>query len=89
MRVKLSGLGKFDPNWTIASWSVPVFEAIEQFGPDRVMLASNYPIEKRHAGYVELWRTFDEILSGFSAAERRQMFVQTAWDFYSLGAVDY
>lgn len=82
--VKLSGLGKFDPNWTIESLRVLVFEVIEQFGADRVMFASNYPIERRHAGYVELWRSFDHILSDFSAAERHQMFVQTAWDFYGL-----
>lgn len=86
VRVKLSGLGKFDPNWTVASWSIPVFEVIEQFGPARVMFASNYPIERRFADYVDLWRTFEQILSGFSAAERHQMLVQTAWDFYRLEA---
>lgn len=86
VRVKLSGLGKFDPNWTMESFRVPIFEVIEQFGPDRVMFASNYPIEKRHAGYVELWRTFDHILSGFCGAERHQMFARTAWDFYRLEA---
>lgn len=84
MHVKLSGLGKFDPYWTVESLRPVVFEVIEHFGPGRVMFASNYPIEKRTADYVQLWQAFEQILSGCSAAARHQMLVQTASDFYRL-----
>jgi predicted TIM-barrel fold metal-dependent hydrolase len=43
----LAGLGNTVPGWTEASFRPYVLEAIEIFGPDRCMFASNFPTDER------------------------------------------
>jgi predicted TIM-barrel fold metal-dependent hydrolase len=58
---------------------------IEQFGPDRCMFESNFPVDRASCSYVVLWNSFKRITSGFSEAERAALFRDTAARVYRLG----
>lgn len=82
--VKISGLGMLDHNWTTASIRPIVLEAIEIFGPDRAMFASNFPVDKLYTDYATIFRAFSDITADFTPAERSRLFAGTTIDFYDL-----
>ncbi|MGH1492557.1 MAG: amidohydrolase family protein [Acidimicrobiales bacterium] len=65
-------------------WTEPIQWVIDQFGPDRCMFESNYPVDGRGAGYVVLWNAFKRIAAGYSADEKRLLFHDTAATAYKL-----
>jgi predicted TIM-barrel fold metal-dependent hydrolase len=85
--IKLSGLAMFDHRWTIESFRPLVLEAIDCFGADRCMFASNFPIDGLHASYASLWRAYAQIVSGMASAERENLFVHNAIYYYNLPPV--
>jgi predicted TIM-barrel fold metal-dependent hydrolase len=60
---------------------------IDQFGPDRCMFESNFPVEKLSCSYTVLWNQFKKLTQGFSADERAAMFHDTAMRVYRLPRV--
>ena len=58
---------------------------IERFGAERCLFESNYPVDKVSVGYNVLWNTFKRIAAGCSAAEKAQLFHDTAARTYRLG----
>jgi L-fuconolactonase len=58
--------------------------AIEQFGPDRCMFESNFPVDRLSCSYTVLWNQFKKLTKGFSADERAAMFHDTAMRVYRL-----
>jgi predicted TIM-barrel fold metal-dependent hydrolase len=58
---------------------------IEQFGPDRCMFESNFPVDKLSYSYTVAWNSFKRMTQGFSAAERAALFHDTAVRVYRLG----
>lgn len=62
-----------------------VLGTINLFGPARCMLESNFPVDMVATSYVLLWNSFKRITSGFSAAERAELFYGTANRVYRLG----
>ncbi|MCZ6708134.1 MAG: amidohydrolase family protein [Chloroflexi bacterium] len=59
---------------------------IEQFGPDRCMFESNFPVEKMSCSYTVLWNQFKKLTSDFSADDRAALFHDTALRVYRLDA---
>ena len=57
---------------------------IEQFGPDRCMFESNFPVEKASVSYPVIWNAFKKIASRFSESEREALFRDTAARVYRL-----
>ncbi len=82
--VKLSGLGMFNRSWDLATLAPVVLRTIDVFGPERVMVGSNFPVDKLYHSYADWWRTIEKIFEAFSPGERRQMLVGTAATFYKL-----
>lgn len=82
--VKISGLGMLDHDWTTDSIRPIVLEAIDIFGPDRAMFASNFPVDKLYSDYGTIFRAFNEITAGFTPQERERLFAGTAIEFYDL-----
>lgn len=82
--IKISGLGMRDPAWTSESIRPIVYEVIDAFEPERSMFASNFPVDKQHASYSRIWRTFDDITSAMTESERHSLFEATARDVYRL-----
>jgi L-fuconolactonase len=95
--VKLGGMGM--PRWgfgwharTIPIGSEELAEAmspwktycIEQFGPDRCMLESNFPPDKVSFSYNVMYNAFKRLSQGYTAAERAAMFHDTAARVYRI-----
>jgi predicted TIM-barrel fold metal-dependent hydrolase len=57
---------------------------IEQFGPDRSMLESNFPVDKVSYSYNVLYNAFKRLSAGYSASERAAMFHDTATRVYRI-----
>ena len=81
---KISGLGMFDHHWTVDSIRPIVETCIEVFGAGRAMFGSNFPVDKLHASYAQIWHAFDGIVDGLDDADRARLFGGTAREFYRL-----
>lgn len=79
---KISGIGTQDHSWTVQSIRPIVLGAIEAFGPDRCMFASNFPVDSLYSGFVELYAAFAHLTRDFSASERTRLFSGTAVEIY-------
>jgi len=66
------------------AWAEPIQRVIESFGPDRCMFESNFPVDKRGAGYVVLWNAFKRIAADYSPAEKLDLFHNTAARAYRI-----
>ena len=82
--IKLSGLGQPNTPWTLEANGPIIRDAITIFGPERVMFASNYPVDR-------IVGTFQTIYDGFRAAvadrplrEQRALFHDNAVRIYRL-----
>ena len=83
--VKISALGTTDHTWTTESLAPVVRGTIDAFGPDRVMFASNFPVDGMYSTMTALYDAFDRLTAEFSDAERRLMFGGTAARVYRIG----
>jgi predicted TIM-barrel fold metal-dependent hydrolase len=57
---------------------------IEQFGPDRCMFESNFPVDKVSYSYNVLYNAFKRLSQGYAPSERAAMFHDTAVGVYSI-----
>jgi predicted TIM-barrel fold metal-dependent hydrolase len=57
---------------------------IEQFGPNRCMFESNFPVDKVSYSYNVMYNAFKWLSKGYSAAERAAMFHDTAARVYRI-----
>jgi L-fuconolactonase len=57
---------------------------IEQFGVNRCMFESNFPVDKASCSYTVLWNSFKLLVAGYSATEKAQLFHDTAARVYRL-----
>ena len=55
---------------------------IEQFGPNRCMFESNFPVDKVSYSYNILYNAFKRLSKGYSTSERADMFHDTAVRIY-------
>ena len=81
---KVSAIGTQDHRWTVESLRPVVLGAIEAFGPDRTMFASNFPVDGLYSSYRRLYDAFDQLTSNFSQDERSRLFARTAAEVYRL-----
>jgi len=58
--------------------------AIEQFGAERCMFESNFPVDKSALSYTVLWNAFKKMAARYTEAEKDRMFRGTATAFYQL-----
>ncbi len=58
--------------------------AIAQFGPDRCMFESNFPVDKFSLSYPVLWNGLKKIAADYSPEEQTQMFSGTAERIYRI-----
>jgi predicted TIM-barrel fold metal-dependent hydrolase len=79
---KLSGLamplGSMDPT-VLGPW---IHDAIDTFGVDRCMFASNFPVDGMHGSLDQLFTSFSEITAGLDEASRDQLFASNAERVY-------
>lgn len=58
--------------------------AIEKFGVERCMFESNFPVDMVTCSYNVLWNSFKRLTAGYSDAEKRQLYHDTAARVYRL-----
>lgn len=98
VHVKLGGLGMkmfgFDfhegelppsSEQLAAAWRPYVETCIAAFGASRAMFESNFPVDKGSYGYGVFWNACKRLAQGASAAEKADLFHDTASRFYRLG----
>ncbi len=61
-----------------------VEHCIQQFGPDRCMFESNFPVDKVSYSYNVLYNAFKRLSKGYSSVERAAMFHDTAARLYNI-----
>ena len=81
---KLSGFGMFQPNWSAETLRPLVLDAIGAFGPDRIAVGSNFPVDKLASRYDEVFAAFTTIMAEFTAEAREAMFAGCAERFYRI-----
>jgi len=80
---KVSGMvTEAGPGWTTDSLR-PYFDTVvEAFGPQRLMVGSDWPVCLAASGYQQWWETLRGYFSGFTSAERDAIFGGTAASIY-------
>lgn len=97
VHVKLGGLGmringfEFDKadapptSYILAeTWRPWIEPCIELFGANRCLFESNFPVDKGSYPYATLWNAFKRLTLNASAAEKAQLFSETARSVYRL-----
>ena len=84
--VKISGLGMGDHDWSIASIRPWVLHAIEAFGTERAMFATNWPVDVLFAPYMEQVDAYRVIIAeaGFSPADQARLLYGNAERLYRI-----
>lgn len=83
--IKISGLGFVYRPFTAGAVRDRVREAIDIFGTDRAMIASNFPTDRLFADFDTTLGALADAIADFSEAEQRAMFARNANRIYRLG----
>ena len=82
--VKISGLGVPGSPWTAEANRAIVLTAIELFGVERCMFASNFPVDGLCGSLATIFNGFREIVGDFSPADRHKLFHDNAIRSYAM-----
>lgn len=79
VRCKISGLGMFDHTWRVETIRPIVEICLDQFGAERAMFGSNFPVDSLYSDYATLHAAVAEIIPKDMHVE---VFDRTAHRFY-------
>lgn len=79
---KLSGLGMFEPGWSAQTIHPIVETCLEQFGAERCMFGSNFPVDSLTGSYEDIVSAYRQLIP---SDWHRQVFWDTAAEFYDIG----
>src|SRR5690606_15174217 len=82
--LKISELGLRDQPWELESNRRVVLEAIEIFGIDRCMFASNLPVCTLRADFATIVEGIKTIVADFPREDREKLFSRNAARFYRI-----
>ncbi len=82
--VKISGLAMLDWRWTRDSLKPFVLETLETFGAERVMIASNFPVDRLFGTFAGFTGAYLSLLGGASESERSKLFARNAERIYKI-----
>ena len=85
--VKISGLGLPGRPWRLEDNRDPIRAAIDIFGPERCMFASNFPVDGLCGDFDTIFRGVDAASADYTAGEREALFHGTAARVYGLAGV--
>lgn len=86
VHVKHSGLNTASAEiWSASDWQTYVDHCLEHFGPERMMLGSDWPVSLLSGNYVSVWEAQMDTLAALSEEEQAQVVWKTANSFYRLG----
>ncbi|MET0992259.1 MAG: amidohydrolase family protein [Lacisediminihabitans sp.] len=82
---KLSGLNTVSaPGWTSRDWQPYVDLAVATFGPERLMLGSDWPVSLLNGDFASVWTGLRESIAGLSPSEQDSILYGTAERVYRL-----
>jgi predicted TIM-barrel fold metal-dependent hydrolase len=84
VHIKLSEFGLKDSPWNYADNRVVVLTALEIFGPERCMFASNFPVAGLRAAYDTIANGVADMLAPMGRAVQEAVFAGNAQRFYRL-----
>jgi L-fuconolactonase len=79
---KLSGLSMPLEAISVDAFAPWLEYAIDAFGVDRCMFASNFPVDSLYGTFDDLYTVFDTVTAGLDPAAREQLFASTAERVY-------
>ena len=79
---KLSGLAMPLGSMDVAAFAPWLEHAIEVFGVDRCMFASNFPVDGMHGTFDDLYSTFSTVTAGLDDESRDKLFATNAERVY-------
>ena len=79
---KLSGLAMPMQSMSVETFAPWILGALELFGTDRCMFASNFPVDGMHGTFDDLYTTYDELTVDLDEATRDQLFAGNAERVY-------
>jgi len=84
VNLKISGLSMTHHSVDVQTFFPFVTGAIDAFGVDRVMFASNFPVDKMQTSYSNLVNTIKECVKSFSKNDQKKIFHDNAIRIYRL-----
>jgi L-fuconolactonase len=82
---KLSGMvTEASPRWTVADLEPYAGRVLSDFGPDRVMAGSDWPVCLLRADHATVWAANEQLASELTEPERAQVLGGTATTWYGL-----
>jgi predicted TIM-barrel fold metal-dependent hydrolase len=81
---KLSGLAMAVGSMHVDALAAWIEPAIEIFGVDRCLFASNFPVDGMHGTLAELWSAYAAITVGLDDSARDQLFATNAERLYGI-----
>ena len=82
--IKLSGLGEPDAPWTLAANGRIIRDAVQIFGAERGMFASNYPVDSIVGSFDTIYDGFRAAVADLPLADQRKLFHDNAARIYRL-----
>ena len=82
--IKISGIGVPGARWTPQANRAVVLTALETFGIERAMFASNMPVDSLCASFEEIYGGFREIVHDLAPLEQRALFHDNAVRIYAM-----
>ncbi len=82
---KLSCLCLPKGGWDYEDNKKIILEALDIFGVERCMFASNFPVDGLRVSYRQMFDDFKRMTAGLSESDRRRLFHDNAAAFYRLG----
>jgi L-fuconolactonase len=79
---KLSGLAMPLQSMAVDAFAPWLEYAIQAFGVDRCMFASNFPVDSMYGTFDELYSTFNTVTAGLDGAAREKLFATNAEGVY-------
>jgi predicted TIM-barrel fold metal-dependent hydrolase len=79
---KLSGLAMPLQSMSVDAFAPWLEYAIEAFGVDRCMFASNFPVDAMYGTFDELYATFNTVTAGLDSESRAKLFATNAERVY-------
>ena len=84
--IKLSGFGEFNPSWNIKSIQPLILYSLENFGINRCMFGTNFPVDKFLSlpSYSDYWKAYFSVVEDFSKDEKNALFYRNAEKYYKI-----
>lgn len=84
MHCKISGLSMFNQEWNPADVALIIETTLDTFGPERCMFGSNFPVDKLHTNYQDIWQTYLKLTNHMGTEQRQGLFGDNCRRFYRL-----